>query len=306
MPPEEPTSPRLKLTIAIGAYNDSRFLRGGLDAILAQTFTNYEVVISDNASTDETPQILKEYAEKDARIRILRQPENVGLINNYNFLRKQAKGEFFMWVACDDRCAPDYIQTIITGMEQDSSVVLGFTPYQFIHEDGTPFGPVRRFDFSGRNAFTRLLRYFFLYDDGMVYGIYRYQSIKDQNFPIWWWKNFNTPLNTGYAFLTYILSKGQFRVFGDKPLWFNCIKTTEHYQPFKQNKRVVQFFLFFLLRKINVACVQFNNIRRGSGSILLPVILSPVLLLRLIVDVLILIRNLIIKVTRHQTDNSSY
>ena len=145
---------------------------------------------------------------------------------------------------------------------------------------------------------SRLLKYFTLYDDGMVYGIYRYAAIKDQDFPIWWGMNKKTPLNTGYAFLTFVLARGQFKLFNEEPLWFNCIKTVEHYQPFKQNHRPVEYFLFFLLRKINVACVQFNNIRRGSRSILLAIVMIPVLILRVVADIFILLKNIVIKVSK--------
>ena len=57
-----------------------------------------------------------------------------------------------MWSACDDRCAPDYVRTVITGMEANPEVVLGFTPYRFINEEGEPFDPTRIYDFSGSNA----------------------------------------------------------------------------------------------------------------------------------------------------------
>ena len=130
-----------KLSIGVGVFNDARFLRGCLDSLSSQTFTDYELIISDNASTDETPAILKEYAGKDSRIRVIRQQENIGLIPNYNFLLKQAVGEYFMWAACDDRWSPDFVKTIIAPMEQDHSLVLGFSPFQVINENGETYGP---------------------------------------------------------------------------------------------------------------------------------------------------------------------
>jgi glycosyltransferase involved in cell wall biosynthesis len=281
-----------KLTIGLGVYNDARFLRGGLESLLCQTYNDFELIISDNASTDETPEIIREYANKDSRIRVFRQPKNVGLVRNFNFLRKQARGEYYMWAACDDRYSPDYVKTVICGMENDSTIVLGFTPYQFIDEAEKTFGGEKRFDFSGGTAFIRLLRFFFLYDDGTVYGIFRHKAIKNLDFPIWWGKNANTPLDPGYAFLTFILATGKFQLYGTQPMFFNCIKAAEHFQPFKQERKAIQFLLFFLLRKINVAYVQFLNIWHGSSSLLLALTFIPILLLRIAMDLIILITNI--------------
>jgi glycosyltransferase involved in cell wall biosynthesis len=278
-----------RLTIALGVYNDSRFLPGVLDRLLSQTFTDFDLVISDNASTDKTPEILKQYAEKDSRIHLFHQPENIGMVGNYNFLTKQGHGEYFMWAACDDRCAPTYVETIISGMEMDPNIVIGFTPYQFINEDGEPFGSKRVFDYSGKTAFIRLMRFLAIYDDGMTYGIFRYSAFKDYEIPTWWWLNKNTPLNAAYSLIVYILAKGQFRLFGTEPLWFNCIKASAHFEPFRKKQSRLLFLFFYILRKINLVCIQFKNIWRGSNNLLLAILFFPILVLRAIADLFILV-----------------
>jgi len=279
------------LTIAVGAYNDARFLPGCLDALLGQTFSDFKIIVSNNASTDETPQILEDYQKKDPRIEIIHQPENIGLTNNYNFLKSQADTEFFMWAACDDRWDATYVETIMTGMLKDTSVVLGFTPYQYFNEEGERYGSIRAFDYSGKSALSRLLRFFLTYDDGMTYGIYRTEAVKDSHFPIWWWINRNTPMNNAYAFLVYVLARGQFHLYGTEPLWLNCIKTTSHYEPFRKKQNVFLFLLFFLIRKINLIIIQFRNIWRGANSILLALVFLPILILRVLVDFLMIIIN---------------
>lgn len=293
-PMEGKTSKPPLLTIGLGAYNNAHFLQGAIESILAQTFTDFELVISNNASTDNSAEIIREYALKDSRIRSIQQPENIGLIRNFNFLRRLAISEFFMWAACDDRFSPDFVKTIIEEMNREPSVILGFSPFQLVVEDGKELGEPKRIDFSGSSSFTRLLRYFYRYDDNMVYGIYRLNAIKDIDFPVWWSRNSNSPLNTGFAFLAYVMARGDFRLYGAQPLFFKCIKKTEHFQPYRQQKQVVQFLFFFLLRKINVAWVQFVNIGKGS-NFLLAGIMIPILALRIIVDTLILVRNVIRK-----------
>ena len=91
-------------------YNGEKFIREALDSLLAQTFTDFELIISDNASTDGTESICREYAEKDARIRYVRQIENKGAIANFKFVLDEAKAEYFMWAAHDDMWGENFIK----------------------------------------------------------------------------------------------------------------------------------------------------------------------------------------------------
>jgi glycosyltransferase involved in cell wall biosynthesis len=293
-----------KLSIGLGAYNDARFLRGSLDALLAQTFTDFELIISDNASTDETATIIKEYSEKDSRIRLFRQSQNIGLVRNFNFLNKQARGEYFMWTACDDRLNPLFIQSILTEMEKDRSILLGFAPYRFIDETGKLFGEIQKFDLSGNTPISRLLRLFYFNDDCSLYGIFRQEVIKNLEYQTWWGKNSESPLDSGFPFLAYVLSKGNFFLSGDQPLLFKCIKRDIHFKPFEIERKAFQYFFYFLLRKINVAAMEFINIRRGSKSTFLAIILVPVLLIRIILDTIILISHIIKKNLRKKLASS--
>jgi glycosyltransferase involved in cell wall biosynthesis len=91
-------------TVSIGmpVYNGERFIREALDSILEQTFTDFELIISDNASTDGTDAICCDYATRDSRIRYLRQNENKGALFNFEFVLNEARGSFFKWAAVDD------------------------------------------------------------------------------------------------------------------------------------------------------------------------------------------------------------
>jgi glycosyltransferase involved in cell wall biosynthesis len=87
------------ISIGMPVYNGEKYIREALDSLLAQTFTDFELIISDNASTDSTSNICKEYAIRDSRIRYIRQHKNIGAIANFKFLLEQASGDFFMWAA---------------------------------------------------------------------------------------------------------------------------------------------------------------------------------------------------------------
>jgi glycosyltransferase involved in cell wall biosynthesis len=101
------TSTTPALSIGLPVYNGERYLRQSLDALLAQTFSDFELIISDNASTDGTAQICHEYAARDPRIRYVRQPRNIGAAPNHNILPGLARGAYFKWASHDDLYDPE-------------------------------------------------------------------------------------------------------------------------------------------------------------------------------------------------------
>lgn len=104
------TSTTPTLSIGLPVYNGERYLREALDSLLAQTFTDFELIISDNASTDGTAAICREYAERDPRIRYIRQPTNIGAGPNHNFLPPEARAPFFKWASHDDIYDPELVR----------------------------------------------------------------------------------------------------------------------------------------------------------------------------------------------------
>lgn len=114
-------------TISIGmpVYNGAQYIREALNSLLAQTFTDFELIISDNASTDATQSVCEEYARRDPRIRYVRQSENRGALANFQFVLDQAQGEFFMWAAADDLWENNWIETVYNHI-RGSKQIAGF------------------------------------------------------------------------------------------------------------------------------------------------------------------------------------
>ena len=92
------------------------------------------MILSDNASTDGTEEICKEYAAKDKRVRYHRNPENIGGANNENQTFRMSRGEFFRWAAHDDMCAPELIEKCVSVLDRDPSVILCYTMLTDINE----------------------------------------------------------------------------------------------------------------------------------------------------------------------------
>ena len=121
-----------KVSIGMPVYNGAQYIREALDSLLTQTFTDFELIISDNASTDATQSICEEYARRDLRIRYVRQSENKGALANFQFVLEQAQGEFFMWAAADDLWEKNWIDTIYIQI-RGSKQIAGFG--ELVHID---------------------------------------------------------------------------------------------------------------------------------------------------------------------------
>lgn len=135
---EDQPAGRARVSIGVPVFNGARYLEECLDSVVAQTYDNLEILISDNASTDRTPAICRAYCERDPRIRYFRQQQNIGAAANYNFLVRQATGEFFKWAAHDDVCAPDLVARCVAALEASPTAVLAFGRTGFIDDAGEP------------------------------------------------------------------------------------------------------------------------------------------------------------------------
>ena len=134
-----------QLSVGLPVYNGQRYLAEALDALLGQSFTDFELIISDNASTDETEEICRRYAAKDPRIRYIRQPRNIGLNPNHNLVLREARGEYFKWAAHDDLYGRDLLARCVAALDEHPDVVLSHADMAIIDETGTV---VRRFDYT--------------------------------------------------------------------------------------------------------------------------------------------------------------
>ena len=111
-----------RVTIGLPVYNGEKFLHEKLESLLTQTFTDFQIIISDNASIDSTEAICKEYEIKDGRIKYIRQKKNIGSRKNFFFVLQQAKTEYFLWTAVDDSWLPEFLEKTIKVLESNEYV----------------------------------------------------------------------------------------------------------------------------------------------------------------------------------------
>lgn len=130
-----------KLSVGLPVYNGERFLALAIEGFLSQTYTDFELIISDNASTDKTREICEEYAKKDQRIRYVRSETNLGAAPNHNRTFELSRGEYFKWAAHDDESDPNLLSRCMEWIERaPDSVVLVYTEAELIDSEGQTTG----------------------------------------------------------------------------------------------------------------------------------------------------------------------
>lgn len=125
-----------RVSIGLTVYNSERYLADGLESLLGQRFEDFELIISDNASTDGTEAICLRYAARDDRIRYVRNRVNVGIAGNFNQAFRLSSGEFFKWAAYDDLCGPHLLSRCVDVLDADPGVVLAHPRVSTIDEEG--------------------------------------------------------------------------------------------------------------------------------------------------------------------------
>src|SRR5581483_2124327 len=125
-----------KVSIGLPVFNGERYLAETIQSILAQTFSDFELIISDNASTDRTEDICRSFAAVDGRIRYVRNKHNIGAVGNYNNVQRLARGAYFRWANYDDLIAPNMVARCVEVLDNEPTVILAYTKSQLIDQDG--------------------------------------------------------------------------------------------------------------------------------------------------------------------------
>jgi glycosyltransferase involved in cell wall biosynthesis len=121
-------------------YNGERFLAEALESLLGQTFGDFELIISNNASTDGTEEICRAFEARDSRIFYCRSDRNLGGGWNHNRVLELAQAEYFKWASHDDLCAPTFLEACVGALDLDRTAVLSHPRTQFIDESGSYVG----------------------------------------------------------------------------------------------------------------------------------------------------------------------
>lgn len=173
----------LLTSIGLPVRNGEKTIEDVARSVLRQDYENLELIISDNASTDGTEAVCRELAATDDRVRYHRQPQNIGLVANFRWVKHHARGEFFRWIGDDDAMARNYVSRCVEVFADDPRLILVTTQLQYTEGDG----PARSLPYDGTGLrsddpavrFSEMLRLltetYLLLDP--VYGMFRREAV---------------------------------------------------------------------------------------------------------------------------------
>jgi glycosyltransferase involved in cell wall biosynthesis len=167
------------VTIGIPTFNRMDLLIRAINSAREQSYTNLEIIISDNFSSDGTEELCRTQERGDERIVYLRQSENVGAAGNFHRVLDVARGEFFMWLGDDDWINSDYVEKCLAELQNDVELVLVSGKPQY-YRNGVFAYDGRLFDCCQIEPRQRLQSYYAkVTDNGIFYGLFRTKVVKN-------------------------------------------------------------------------------------------------------------------------------
>jgi len=186
--------PSARVTIGIPVYNGERRIRHVLDSLLAQDYPDIEIVVSDNASTDDTVAIVEEYVRHDGRILVERNETNTGAVPNFRKALRLARSAYFMWAAVDDDWEPTFVSRMVGELDAHADAGIAFSAVDLVDDEGSPLGEVR---FQGEDNPGRLSHWALAHRilsprkyNLWIYGLFRTERLReamDRLPDVWAW-----------------------------------------------------------------------------------------------------------------------
>jgi glycosyltransferase involved in cell wall biosynthesis len=169
------------VTIGMPVYDGAAYVEKAVVSLLAQTFGDFELLLSDDCSTDETPAICDRFARADSRVRFIRQDSHLGMMRNFQYVLDQSRAPLFMWAAQDDLWDPRFIETTKALLDEDPSAIGAMTAVEVVEGFGdgdTMFREVVRLpNQASSDALTRLLAVT-AEGPGAIYGLFRTDTLR--------------------------------------------------------------------------------------------------------------------------------
>jgi glycosyltransferase involved in cell wall biosynthesis len=213
------------VSIGLPVYNGEAYLGRALDSLLAQDYSNFQLLISDNASTDLTREICEEYAARDTRISLNVNDTNIGLVGNWELVLERARGKYFMWAAHDDIWTKTFIGTMVRELETHPDAAVAMSAVERVYENGATHDLVRYPGRANPNTMTTFQLALELAQGSphhlFIYGLFRTEFLRQAfvNFPRVIASDrlmmIQVALSTRFRFVDEIL---HIRCINDKPL----------------------------------------------------------------------------------------
>jgi len=170
------------VTVGIPAFNSEKTIAAAIESVLKQDYKNLELIVSDNFSSDTTLDICNNFKINDPRVTVITQPNNIGAVNNFNFLLEHANGAYFCWLGSDDRFTPEHIGLSVTLLQKENDLIGCMAQAIFDYEVSLDIKPAN-YHF-GTSPIERI-RTFFRNpgrSHGLFYGLYKVENLRNYKF----------------------------------------------------------------------------------------------------------------------------
>ncbi len=146
------------VSVCIPAYNNAEYIEETIRAVLAQTYENLELVVVDDCSGDETPELVERIAAEDSRVRLVRNKKNLGMVGNWNKCLLEASGEYMKLLCADDILKPESIEYELKPLLKYPEVTLVSSDTELIDITGKRTGSFKRFPVWGKMKGRKLAK----------------------------------------------------------------------------------------------------------------------------------------------------
>jgi glycosyltransferase involved in cell wall biosynthesis len=190
-----------RLTVGMPVFNAEATIRKAIQTILNQSIDDFILIISDNASTDNTYSICREYAEIDARVRLFKQRLNIGPVKNFEFVYRESSSPYFVWAAADDVRTRDYFEVNIKLLQKNLVAAMAGSPNLHTNKSKS----IQSFSIKGDriDRLSKFFKYAFK-SNGVFYSIYRSSALSDFDFEM------ANILGFDWAVQLHVLGQGEY------------------------------------------------------------------------------------------------
>lgn len=197
------TSPLV--SIGLPTYNRAKTLQRTLESVAAQDYPHWEVLISDNASSDETEAVCADFCRQDTRIRCIRQPQNIGAQSNFNFVLQHSSGQYFLWLGDDDWLCPEFLSRCVPALEQDPHCALALGRVHYYQGDHLAFTEPETALCQASGSARVLAYYAHVTENGLMYGLMRRSLLTPALMP-------RNVIGSDWLFVAALVFQGRVRV----------------------------------------------------------------------------------------------
>lgn len=243
------------VSIGVPVRNGAKSLALALDSLLSQDYENLEIIISDNASDDDTALICQKYEKFDKRINYFRQNSMISAFDNFQFVLKESSGDFFMWAAHDDTRESNYVSCLMKGFQATNDTILTFSDLYINDNIQQPYKKEYTFDSTKLILLDRLLKTSQL-QCFHIYGLWKISLLRNINFKhTYWWPDMPIMMCASYL--------GTFKyISGTKFIYTEVVKSTEKRISYQEVKKVIPKFLI-----LKLTLTVFITLHRTSNSL---------------------------------------